>query len=106
MATTGKPLAKVFGERLRAVREVRPSSDGEHHMSQRELAERASLHRTEIGLLENGRREPGLAVLFRLAGALGVSVTFLIGDLCEWEPTIGDFTVFERESVGERLRHP
>jgi transcriptional regulator with XRE-family HTH domain len=47
-------------------------------ISQEELAERCELHRTEISLLERAGREPRLATLVKLAGALEVSA----GDLC------------------------
>ena len=39
-------------------------------MSQEKPAARAGLHRTEIGLLENGRREPRLSTLLKLSEAL------------------------------------
>lgn len=42
-------------------------------LSQERLAARAGLHRTEIGLLEQGRRVPRIDTLARLAGAIGVA---------------------------------
>jgi transcriptional regulator with XRE-family HTH domain len=42
-------------------------------ISQEELAERCELHRTEISLLERAGREPRLATLVKLAGALDTS---------------------------------
>jgi DNA-binding XRE family transcriptional regulator len=42
--------------------------------SQEALAEAADLHRTHVGFLEQGRREPSLSTLLILADALGVSV--------------------------------
>lgn len=41
-------------------------------LSQEKLAKRAGLHRTEIGLLENGRREPRLSTFVKLVEALEV----------------------------------
>ncbi len=42
-------------------------------LSQEELGIRASLHRTEISLLERGTRVPRIDTLIKLAGALEVS---------------------------------
>ena len=41
--------------------------------SQEELADRAELHRTEVGLLENSGREPKYGIILKLAGALEIS---------------------------------
>jgi transcriptional regulator with XRE-family HTH domain len=49
----------------------------ERGLSQEALAETSAMHRTEISLLERGRREPRLETIVRLARALGVPV----GDL-------------------------
>ena len=47
-------------------------------ISQERLGFRASLHRTEISLLERGAREPRLSTIVRLARALGVTPTELL----------------------------
>jgi transcriptional regulator with XRE-family HTH domain len=52
-----------FAENLRQAR-IRAS------ISQEELGYRCELHRTEISLLERAGREPRLATLVKLAGAL------------------------------------
>jgi transcriptional regulator with XRE-family HTH domain len=54
-------------------------------LSQEELSFRASLHRTEIGLLERGARIPRIDTLAKLAGALGVDPVHLL-DGIEWHP--------------------
>ena len=54
-------------------------------LSQEELAFRASIHRTQISLLENGGRLPRFETLIKLAGALEVSVAALTEGI-EWEP--------------------
>jgi transcriptional regulator with XRE-family HTH domain len=54
-------------------------------MSQEELGYRASLHRTEVSLLERGARMPRADTLVRLAHSLAVSVNDLIGSI-EWRP--------------------
>jgi transcriptional regulator with XRE-family HTH domain len=58
-------LDRTFARNLRRWRKKRG-------YSQERLAELAELHRTEVGLLENAKREPKYNVIFRLAGALGI----------------------------------
>jgi transcriptional regulator with XRE-family HTH domain len=41
-------------------------------LSQEELADRATIHRTYIGGIERGERNPTLTMIHRLAAALGV----------------------------------
>lgn len=63
-------------------------------ITQEELALRALLHRTEIGLLERGVRLPRIDTLLKLAGSLGVKPEVLLGDLT-WSPSMrvgGEFT--------------
>ena len=57
-------------------------------ITQEELAFRAALHRTEIGLLERGARVPRIDTLVKLASALGVEAQVLLSGL-SWQP--GDF---------------
>jgi transcriptional regulator with XRE-family HTH domain len=71
-------VAERFGENLRRVRR-------REDLSQDELARRASLHRTYIGMLENGHQACGIAVLVRLAGALGIAPGELL-DGIGWVP--------------------
>lgn len=54
-------------------------------LSQAEVGIRASLHRTEIGLLERGERLPRIDTAIRIASALGVPFAELV-DGIEWEP--------------------
>lgn len=75
----GQPEAAAhFGENL--VRHRKRAG-----YSQQELAFRASLHRTEIGLLENGRRLPRMITLVKLARSLEASVDALL-DGIDWVP--------------------
>ena len=53
--------------------------------SQEELGFRASLHRTEIGMLERGIRLARIDTLVKLAGALHVSPEELLNGLV-WSP--------------------
>ena len=64
--------------------------------SQEELAALCSLHRTEIGLVENGRRLPRVDTLVKLISTLGIRADDLLGGI-EWMPPTstrpGGFTV-------------
>jgi transcriptional regulator with XRE-family HTH domain len=54
-----------FGDNLRRLRR-------REGLSQEQLAKRSSLHRTEIGLLEKGKRVPRIDTLLQLAGAMAI----------------------------------
>lgn len=54
-------------------------------MSQEELGARASLHRTEIGMLEQGTRLARVDTLMKLAGSLSVSPMELLEGI-DWTP--------------------
>ncbi len=73
-----REVALRFGENLRRARR-------RAGISQDELAARASLHRTEIGMLENGQRVARVSTLIQLAGAIGVDPTELIAGI-HWVP--------------------
>ncbi|AKJ27282.1 helix-turn-helix domain-containing protein [Caldimonas brevitalea] len=49
-------------------------------LTQEALAHEAGIDRTFVGLLETGKRQPTLSVLFALAGALGVKPEKLVAD--------------------------
>jgi len=66
MPTTKKKECTAFGH---AVREFRKGIG----ISQEELADRADIHRTYIGGIERGERNPTLTMIFRLAAALEIS---------------------------------
>jgi transcriptional regulator with XRE-family HTH domain len=71
---------EAFGRRLLEARAF-------HHgrISQEVLAERAGIHRTQISVIEAGRREPMLETIVRLAGALDLSTGELFGPI-RWVP--------------------
>ena len=74
-------------------------------MSQEELGNLASLHRTEIGMLEQGTRLARVDTLMKLAGALSVSPLELL-DGIHWTPgssADGSFSISER-SLSRRRR--
>jgi len=54
-------------------------------LSQEQLAKLAAVHRTEIGLLENGRRLPRIDTVIKLAASLEVTPNDLF-DGIEWLP--------------------
>ena len=60
-----------LGERIRALRL-------ESGLNQDELAHRAGLHRSHIGLVENGLRDPQLATIYRLAVAFRLTPAQLL----------------------------
>ena len=81
-------IAVRLGENLRRL----PRREG---LSQEELAERADLHRTEIGLIERGRRVGRIDTLIKLAGALDIATVELLEGI-DWvvaEPRRGAFAV-------------
>jgi transcriptional regulator with XRE-family HTH domain len=70
-------------------------------VSQEELGFRASIHRTEVGLLERGARMPRVDTALRLAGSLGISLDDLVAGM-EWRPGYeivvpGSWEVVERD---------
>lgn len=67
-------LLLAFGEKLRAERDRR-------NVSQETLAEIANVHRTHLGALELGQREPHLSMLLILADALEIPPRTLLEDL-------------------------
>ena len=71
-------------------------------MSQEELGARASLHRTEIGMLEQGARLARVDTLMKLAGALSISAEELLVGI-HWVPGAspeGRFVIAERGAGG------
>ena len=61
-------------------------------ISKEELGERCDLHRTEISLLERAGREPRLATIVKLAGALETTPAELCAGI-SWQPQSGRFDV-------------
>ena len=79
--TTAPPTPEMklrFGRNLARCREGAG-------ISQEELSFRASIHRTEVSLLERGERMPRVDTALRIAGSLGVPLDDLIAGL-EWRP--------------------
>lgn len=57
----------AFGRRVRELRD-------RLHLSQEQLAERSGMHRTYVGGIERGERNPSLINIRRLAEALEVEI--------------------------------
>jgi transcriptional regulator with XRE-family HTH domain len=84
-------VAERFGQNLRRVRK-------REHISQERPAKLASLHRTEVGLLEKGERICRIDTLVRLTGAMDVAPEELL-DGIDWVPgpdTDGTFSFNRR----------
>ena len=71
-------FAERFGRNLASQRQ-------RANLSQEELGERASLHRTAVGQLERGERIPRADTVVKLAGSLSVVPGDLLDGLV-WEP--------------------
>ena len=66
-----RQLTRILAENIRAYRKS-------NQVSQEELADMCSLHRTYVGSVERGERNVTLRTLETLADALGVSVPELL----------------------------
>lgn len=62
---THKDVLEKFGDK---VQRVRKSKD----ISQEELASKLAMHRTYIGMIERGERNPTIRTLYKIAKALKV----------------------------------
>src|SRR5689334_23926403 len=61
-----------IGERLRELREA-------HNISMRALAAKSGLSANALSMIERGKASPSVSTLYKLAEALGVSITSLFG---------------------------
>jgi transcriptional regulator with XRE-family HTH domain len=85
-------IATHFGQNLARCRR-------EAGFSQEELGALASLHRTEIGMLERGIRLPRIDTLVKLAGALEVDPGELLRGI-EWTPGTPQIGNFRFREIG------
>lgn len=93
-----REVAERLGENLRRARR-------RVGLSQEQVAIRASLHRTEIGLLERGGRVARVDTLVQLAGAMSVQPAELL-DGIGWTPggVLGGSFEFEARTPPARRR--
>lgn len=80
MGASTEPIAARFAENL-----VRHRNAAK--LSQEELADRAEIHRTQVSMIEGGKRMPRLDTLIKLAGALGIDAAELLAGV-RWEPVV------------------
>jgi transcriptional regulator with XRE-family HTH domain len=88
-------IAERFGRNL-----MRARMDAD--LSQEEVGIRASLHRTEIGLLERGERIPRIDTAIKLAAAVDVPLDQLFAGI-RWEP--GNWRPGEFKVAGGMASH-
>lgn len=55
-------------------------------LTQEELGNLSSIHRTQIGMIESGQKQPRLETIVKLAGALDVEPSELLQGI-RWVPT-------------------
>jgi transcriptional regulator with XRE-family HTH domain len=94
-------VARRFGQNLRRVRK-------QADLTQEEVGFRASLHRTEVGLLERGARVPRIDTLVKLAAAVGVRIDCRLLEGIEWNAGSnstrpGTFAVPGRRAAGGKV---
>jgi transcriptional regulator with XRE-family HTH domain len=88
-------VARVFGANLRRARR-------RADLSQEQLGYRASLHRTEIGLLERGARVPRIDTLVKLTTALGIRIDCALLAGIDWTPGKTEVGAFTTKAKGFR----
>ena len=69
----GRAQCLRFGKQVREER-------GKLGISQEELADLAGVHRTYIGGIERGERNPTLITIYKIAAALGIQPSRLLGE--------------------------
>ena len=69
------------GERLRELREAR-------NISMRALATRSGLSANALSMIERGRASPSVSTLYKLADALGISITSFFGSETERQQVV------------------
>ena len=70
-AITHREILQKFGDKLQKIRK----SQG---VSQEELAAKLSMHRTYVGMIERGERNPKVRTLYKIAKALKVTSSDLL----------------------------
>jgi len=68
---TNSEILKVFGQNVRAIRK-------DKNMSQEELAFKADLHRTYIGMIERAEKNITLLNIEKIANALNININNLL----------------------------
>lgn len=81
-------VAVAFGRNVRRLRRSRT-------YAQEELADLCAMHRTAIGMIERGERQPRLDTLLKLIGSLEVSGAEILRTVPMWVPEHGAIGHFE-----------
>jgi transcriptional regulator with XRE-family HTH domain len=68
---TNSEILKVFGQNVRAIRK-------DKNMSQEELAFKADLHRTYIGMIERAEKNITILNIEKIANALDININNLL----------------------------
>lgn len=68
---THKDILLKFGQKMQKVRQ-------DQGVTQEELAAKLSMHRTYIGLIERGQRNPTVRTLYKITKVLKVSASELL----------------------------
>lgn len=68
---THKDVLEKFGEKMQKIRKAKK-------ISQEELAGKLAMHRTYIGMVERGERNPTIRTLYKIAKALKVPSSDLL----------------------------
>lgn len=68
---THRHILEVFGQRMQKVRK-------DKGITQEELAGKLAMHRTYVGLVERGERNPTIRTLYKIAKALEVKSSDLL----------------------------
>lgn len=72
--TSADKIYEVIGGRIRSLRKVRG-------LTQERLADRADIDRSHMGFIEQGRRQPTISTLHKIAGVLDISLEELFRGL-------------------------
>ncbi len=70
-AITHREVLQKFGDKLQKVRKSQS-------ISQEDLAAKLSMHRTYVGMIERGERNPTIRTLYKIAKALKVKSSDLL----------------------------
>ncbi|ELZ64787.1 MULTISPECIES: helix-turn-helix domain-containing protein [unclassified Haloferax] len=86
-----------LGRRIKELRKL-------HESSLEEISEMANIHRTTLGKIERGEREPSLSIALRIADALDITVTELVNPESFRTPkeeyVIEDADIYEKVPFG------
>lgn len=86
----------MLGARIAALRR-------QANLSQAELAARLQVSPSALGMYEQGRREPSMETLVKLARELGVTTDYLLTGAQEVSPALSELLLNRIQSADRRL---